>query len=604
MVALSKAFGLCFLLMLMFGSVVRADDLIFEGPKPKWIPKTDEQAKAERENANPADPNFESLSNRQKPKSVIKDPFAGIKWTPVDPSLLKWGDESESSSEKQPERVPDKQPLSSTSLIQAKPAAAGEKKSIDDLFGELAYKAQSGDTVNFKEVTFSTRSSTKIDPGSDEGKAAALDKEAQALSKDLKFKEAHDLMDKAVKLDPYSGEQLYNRGLLAQRINKAADSIKDFELAQKLTPAIAPKCKLEIARSSVLTGDKSRAKEVLWGLRNQSGLNRDTERAVDSLLVRCGDEKSLSNSMMISNAADGDLRQALSDAVKGNRLDVVPGLCRALEGRSRTVKNLNSVAYGLSKIKRYTEALHFYRQAHEMDKSDTAAVIGVVKCATETGQTDEVQAVELAYLAHNPNGLLASTFREQVSYYEKDFAKTKSREMKAPRSADSPHFSKTCMPLKVYVPDFDSATSSWKGNIDRAINYMDTVQRAFNAWNAASNGIVSFQMVPNIDDAHISVEWVGASSGMVHSFAAGVTGVTANSKGGFRHYVKLLVPRASSSSNEQQFYETTLHEFGHALGLSHSSSPQDIMYFAEVNSADRRDLSENDVSRIQQLYKY
>lgn len=595
-----------FLLAFLFGSAGHADDLIFEGSKPTWIPKTDAEAKAEREQRLPNHSVIESFANPQKTKHTIKDPFAGTKWTPVDPSSLNW-DEKESKDVKSDssDSLPAPASLSATSSI-SKPVAPGsEKKTIEDMLADLSYKAQAGDALNFKEVTFSIRKSDKLDPNSDEAKAIALEKEAQVLSKDMKYKEAYDLLDKAVKLDPYSGEQLYNRGLVAQRINKARESIKDFELAQKLSPAIANKCTMEAARSTALTGEKQKAIDMLWGLKVQAKDDRDLEKMLDCMLVHYGDEKSLSNNLVLSNASDTDLRAALGVAAKNGKTELLQKVCNVLQGRPPSVKNFDSIGYGLWKLNKPADAMHAYKSAQALDFTDDKATLGVVTCAVELGQLDEVQAAKKAYLAHNPDGYLASTFRQQVSYYDKDFEQTKTRENRSStHSNDTPHFSKTCMPLKVYVPDFDSATSSWKSNIDRSIDYMGAVQKAMSAW-AGANSIVSFQQTSSIDDAHIAVEWVGNSSNMVHSFAAGVTGVTTNSKGGYRHYVKLLVPKGSDASNEQRFNETTIHEFGHALGLSHSSSPKDIMYFSQVQSLERRaELSENDTARIRDLYKY
>lgn len=48
------------------------------------------------------------------------------------------------------------------------------------------------------------------------------------------------------------------------------------------------------------------------------------------------------------------------------------------------------------------------------------------------------------------------------------------------------------------------------------------------------------------------------------------------------------------------FYQVALHEFGHALGLAHSSSPSDVMY--PVATARNRMLSLSDISGIRALY--
>lgn len=47
-------------------------------------------------------------------------------------------------------------------------------------------------------------------------------------------------------------------------------------------------------------------------------------------------------------------------------------------------------------------------------------------------------------------------------------------------------------------------------------------------------------------------------------------------------------------------YQVALHEFGHALGLGHSSSPGDVMY--SVLSDNNRDLSLSDIAGIRALY--
>lgn len=119
---------------------------------------------------------------------------------------------------------------------------------------------------------------------------------------------------------------------------------------------------------------------------------------------------------------------------------------------------------------------------------------------------------------------------------------------------------------------------------------------------SASEGHVRFDNAQSPETANISIEWVEDKEKMDHSFAAGTTGIATNSQGQRRHNLKLLAPTKSHPMSSQDLYEVILHEFGHALGLSHSSSPSDIMYYSSTHSGPST-LSENDKKRINELYK-
>ncbi len=57
---------------------------------------------------------------------------------------------------------------------------------------------------------------------------------------------------------------------------------------------------------------------------------------------------------------------------------------------------------------------------------------------------------------------------------------------------------------------------------------------------------------------------------------------------------------AYTTAGGTTFYQVALHEFGHALGLDHSSSPMDVMY--AVATAQNRTLSASDIAGIRALY--
>lgn len=554
-----------------------AEDMIFGSQSSTWKITKDGETKDGA--------STKPVESTPKPPQQKRAVRPAMKWTPVNPASLNFGSGGWSPA-----------PTFDTGTAR-QPGKSG------------------GAAVKFTK----SKSLDKLDSSSNEYKAIKLSDEAESFSDKSDYKKAFELMEQSVKLDPSSAEAWYNKGLIAQRIDKWKESLSDFEKAQQLRPDLSNKCSIEIARASAELGDKDKAATSLWTLRSKIRNDQALERKIGGLLVEIGDERAISNSTILASATERELQGGIQQLSKEGKTTELIELCGQLSKRGQNARNESYTAYYLLKANKFAEALAAYKRADELNPSDGAALRGIMACATQLGLLEEVQSAQKEYVKRFPSDERSKKYQDQITYYEKDFNKTRDRE-KASEGAsnpagsrvssasvsatgDVPHFAKSNMPLKVYIPDFEASTESWQAAPDKSVDYMGTIHKSLDDWADASGRKVTFTTVNSPDDANISVEWLDDSTKMEHSFAAGTTGIATNSRGQRRHHLKLLVPTKASSSNAGEFYETSVHEFGHALGLSHSSDPSDIMYFSEVISSETRHLSDNDRKRINELYK-
>jgi hypothetical protein len=154
------------------------------------------------------------------------------------------------------------------------------------------------------------------------------------------------------------------------------------------------------------------------------------------------------------------------------------------------------------------------------------------------------------------------------------------------------------MPLKVWLPPSG----------DKTLPGPHVLFAALRQWEMATDGLIRFQLMDlnteSIEQAHIEFGWcrettrgrdyeVGHANREMQGSRIRRVSITLIQE-------PLIDGHLSPTQRQSRLLATVLHEVGHALGLEHSESSQDVMFYRGWR---REQLSHNDSRRIRELYQ-
>jgi hypothetical protein len=133
--------------------------------------------------------------------------------------------------------------------------------------------------------------------------------------------------------------------------------------------------------------------------------------------------------------------------------------------------------------------------------------------------------------------------------------------------------------------------------------FLMAAQSVFLPWTRASSGLIRFDRVYNENISDITVNWTDTIT-KGRNFEAGNANLKVlNNKIEKAEIQIVIFPVIDHLAKNEQRIErvrrTALHELGHALGLNHSNSKKDVMYYRGINN---HTLSSNDMKRLVDLY--
>lgn len=251
----------------------------------------------------------------------------------------------------------------------------------------------------------------------------------------------------------------------------------------------------------------------------------------------------------------------------------------------------------LTAMSKPEQALVQLKQAEALDPDNEVILYNEGASEVNVGNFKAAVSYLQRYLRNYPKGRFANKAASALQIAKSNLSRTSTSDsdyFALCLDKDARRWSTKLMPLKVYI-------YPGEGTNNFQMSDQDVLKRAFSDWEKVSNSRISFKFVDHPEEAVITCKWTETQPETVGAEHGNTTFDIDSSGNLVTAHITLCTtygPEGKAPS-ENDLRVTTLHEVGHALGLSHSNSPDDVM-FALASHAQA--ISARDAQTLEKLY--
>lgn len=275
-------------------------------------------------------------------------------------------------------------------------------------------------------------------------------------------------------------------------------------------------------------------------------------------------------------------------------------------------KNIHqNLAYVLRELKKPELAVAEGKKALQYDGTDSSTMYSIALCLQDIGEYDESIQWLRRLLQYERDPARRKNASDMIAELESDKPKLNSVANKAPDYLESMvgsarelhRWPQSKLPIKVFI-------NSGAGVKGFRAEYPSFIKHALDTWCTASGRKLSFKIVSDENAADLTVVWLDTPIVMDEDGRKRIKqglASTQRSAADTIDSVKVQVDtmnalRTSQALESGECAFVCLHEIGHSLGLNHSTSMSDVMFFGS-SSKQTGELTSRDKATIARLYQ-